>query len=129
MSTFDVGSKGVATLRVAPEHSAEALGSGELPVFSTPILVALMEQAAVNAIRDRLDPDQTTVGTRIEVAHLAATPLGMEVRAEATLIEVDGRTLTFSIEAHDAREKIGEGRHRRAVISRDRFMARVEAKR
>jgi fluoroacetyl-CoA thioesterase len=97
--------------------------TGSVTVFATPSLVGLMETAAMEALRGRLSDSDTTVGTRIEVSHLAATPLGDEVRAEATLVSVDGRRLTFEIVAHDSSQKIGEGRHERVIVSRDRFLA------
>jgi predicted thioesterase len=84
-----------------------------------------METAAMAALQGHLSDGETTVGTRIEVSHLAATPLGDEVRAEATLTSVDGRRLTFDIVAYDSVQRIGEGRHDRAIVSRDRFLARL----
>jgi predicted thioesterase len=129
MAELVSGLCGVAQALVAPDNTAAALGSGDLPVFGTPALVALMEKAAVNALAGRLDSHETTVGTWIEVAHTAATPLGLAVRAEAELVAVEGRKLTFTLAAFDAREKIGEGRHHRVLLSRDRFLAKLEAKR
>ncbi len=129
MSGIAVGLRGTARLRVAPQHTAETLGSGDVPVFGTPALVALMERAAVNALAGRLAPDETSVGTWIDLAHLAATSVGAEVRAEAELVAVEGRSLTFAVTASDTREKIGEGRHRRVVVTRDRFLRKLEEKR
>jgi predicted thioesterase len=129
MAELVPGLCGTAEVLVAPENTAAALGSGDLPVFGTPALVALMEKAAVDALAGHLDPRETTVGARIEVAHTAATPLGMAVRAEAELVAVEGRKLTFTLAAFDAREKIGEGRHHRVLLSRDRFLAKLETKR
>jgi predicted thioesterase len=111
--------------KATDRHSAEAWGSGAVPVFATPSLVGLMETAAMEALRGRLPDGHTTVGTRIDVSHLAATPLGDEVRADATLTAVDGRRLTFEVVAHDSSQKIGEGRHERVIVSRDRFLARL----
>jgi fluoroacetyl-CoA thioesterase len=108
---------------------ASALGSGNLDVFATPALVALMEQAACAAVDAHLAPGQTSVGVRIDVAHLAATPPGVEVRARAELVEVDGRRLVFQIEAFDNRDRIGEGRHERALVDPERLLARANAKR
>jgi fluoroacetyl-CoA thioesterase len=122
------GLKGTASLRVGTEHSAATFGSGDVPVFATPMLVALMERAAVEALGSALDAGKTTVGTWIEVSHVAATPLGMDVRAEANLTAVDGRTLTFHIVAHDAVEQIGEAHHRRVIVDSDGFVARVGKK-
>ncbi len=129
MSGLDVGLSGTATVRVTAQATAMALGSGDVPVYATPSLVALLETAAVNAVAGHLNPGETTVGTWIEVTHLAATPVGMEVRAEARLAAVEGRRLTYSVVAHDACEKIAEGRHQRTIIVRDRFLAKVAAKR
>jgi fluoroacetyl-CoA thioesterase len=122
------GLTGTATLVVSREHTAEALGSGLVPVFATPRMVGLMEQAAVAALEGHLEIGQTTVGTWIETSHLAATPVGMSVRAEAVLTAVEGRTLAFRVAAWDAVEKIGEGTHRRAIVSVARFLERVSVK-
>lgn len=122
------GLRGTAHALVSAENTAAALGSGDLPVFGTPALVALAERAAVNALAPHLAPDETTVGTWIEIAHTAATPLGLAVRAEAELTAVEGRKLTFTVVAFDAQEKIGEGRHTRMRLDRQRFLAKVEAK-
>ncbi len=106
-------------------HSAEAWGSGAVPVFATPSLVGLLEAAAMEALRGRLEPGDTTVGTRIEVSHLAATPLGEYVRGEATVAAVDGRRIVFDVAAYDSRQRIGEGRHERVIVSRDRFLSKL----
>lgn len=129
MAELPLGLRGTAVTTVRPENTALALGSGDLPVFGTPALVALMEAAAVEALGGRLGADETTVGTAIAVTHLAATPLGLEVRAEAELVAAEGRKLTFALTAQDGREPIGEGRHERMVVGRARFLARVETKR
>jgi predicted thioesterase len=123
------GLRGTAVRDVTHDQTAEAFGSGLVPVYATPAMVGLMEQAAVNALAGSLADDQTTVGTRLEISHLAATPLGDRVRAEAELVAVDGRKLTFTVTAFDSTEKIGEGRHERAVILRQRFLERVASKR
>jgi fluoroacetyl-CoA thioesterase len=129
MDTIEPGLEGTATRHVGQEHSAVALASGDVLVFATPMLVALVEEAAVAAVQPHLPAGQTTVGTWLEISHVAATPVGMTVRATAVLEAAEGRTLTFAVAAWDEREKIGEGRHRRAIVVRDRFMARVNAKR
>lgn len=103
-------------------------GSGGLPVFSTPALVGLMESAAVVALYGSLPAGQSTVGVRIDVRHLAATPVGMAVRAKAELIEVEGRRLVFKIQAWDEVELIGEASHDRFVVEETRFVEKVAAK-
>ena len=122
-----IGARGVATATVDAENTALALGSGDVPVFGTPALVALFEQAAVVALAGGLEPGETTVGTWLEVAHLAATPVGTTVRAEAELVAAEGRKLTFAIVAFDDRQKIGEGRHQRMRVVRDRFLSKLAA--
>ncbi len=128
MPALTIGLTGTASLTVSDEHTAAALGSGNVPVFSTPRLVALVEEAAVNALRGHLEAGQTSVGTWIDLAHLAATPIGGAVRAEARLVAVNGRELTFDVIAFDETEKIGEGRHRRAIVDEQRFLERVGKK-
>jgi len=125
VSELTVGLRGKAALRVSPQHTAEAWGSGDVPVYGTPSLVALLETAAVTAVAGKLAPGETTVGTWIEVSHLAATPVGVEVSAEAELVGIEGRKLTFSVVARDDRNKIGECRHERMIVARDRFLAKV----
>jgi predicted thioesterase len=119
------GLRGSAAVAAGPQHTAESLGSGDVPVFGTPALVALMEQAAVAALAGHLAPGETTVGTRLDIAHLAATPVGQAVRAEAELTVVDGRKLTFALAAFDGRQKVGEGRHERMLVNRERFLAKL----
>ena len=113
---------------VTDADSAAHWGSGLVPVFSTPALVGLMESAAVAALSGQLAPGQTTVGARIDVRHLAATPIGMQVRARAELMGVEGRRLVFKIQAWDESELIGEADHERFVVDEARFTARVQAK-
>lgn len=108
---------------VTEDSTAERLGSGTVPVFGTPALVGLMEGAAVKVLEGRLPPGETSVGGRIDVRHLAPTPEGMHVRARAELLEVEGRRLTFHIEAWDEREQIGEATHERFIVDRERFLA------
>lgn len=120
----------VGELTASVDHSmlASSIGSGGLDVFSTPSLIALMEHAARNAVEHLLLADQLTVGVRVDVRHLAATPLGAPVRARAELIEVAGRRLVFRVEAFDPQEMIGEGTHERAIVHPSRLMARAAAK-
>lgn len=114
---------------VAEADTAAAYGSGLVPVLSTPHLVALMENAAQQIIQPFLAPEQTAVGVRIEMQHLAATPVGMEVTVRAELVSVERRCLRFTIEAWDAVERIGTAIHERVLIDREHFMARVAQKR
>jgi fluoroacetyl-CoA thioesterase len=108
--------------------TASRWGSGLVPVFSTPALVGLMESTAVKALSGSLAAGQTTVGTHMDVRHLAATPVGMRVHARAELAEVEGRKLVFKIQAWDEVELIGEASHERFVIDEARFLARIQAK-
>lgn len=126
---LEPGLKGELTLVVEERHTAAAYGSGLVPVLSTPHLVALLESAAKETVQPYLKEGQSTVGTLVNVRHLAATPVGMQVRACAELVEVDGRRLRFRVEAWDEREKVAEGEHERFVIDWERFMARVAQKR
>ncbi len=119
---------GEAERVVTDEWTALSMGSGTVPVLATPALVALMEQAAVRALEGRLPPGQTSVGVRIDVRHLAATPPGGRVRARATLVAAEGRRLTFQIEAWDDVEKVGEAVHERVLVDTERFMERVRAR-
>ena len=128
MDNLLVGLNAESGITVAESDTAAKLGSGLVPVFGTPALVALMESAAVKALDGNLDAGQTTVGTWIDVRHLAATPVGMKVRAWAELTAVDGRRLTFQIEAWDESEKIGEAAHERFVMDMEKFTARAQAK-
>ena len=125
---FPVGEWGVVERVVTGEITARALGSGLVDLLGTPFLVALAEQASVSAVAQYLDPGETTVGVRLEVSHLAATPVGMKVTVRSQLIRVEGRRLFFHFEAHDEVEKIGEGSHERAVVLLQRIMEKATAK-
>ncbi len=122
------GLRGEVRLVVAEEDTAQHLGSGNVAVLATPRMVALMENASVKAVDHLLPPGQATVGSEVRVRHLAATPQGMEVAVYSELVEVEGRRLTFKVEAFDEGEKIGEGTHIRFIIDLDRFREKVEAK-
>jgi predicted thioesterase len=113
---------------VTDADTASKWGSGLIPVFSTPALVGLMESTAVAALSGHLSPGQTTVGGHIDVHHLAATPVGMQVRTRAELVAVEGRKLVFKIQVWDDVELIGEADHERFVIDEAKFMGRVQAK-
>src|SRR5512136_2795284 len=128
MAEIKPGLVGEATLVVEEKHTARHLGSGGVNVLATPIMIALMEEAGRHAVEPLLEPGHLTVGASLDVKHLAPTPLGMQVTARAELLAVDGRLLTFRVEARDEREKVGEGTHVRAIIQLERFLARVKAK-
>jgi predicted thioesterase len=123
------GLVGEASVVVDERTFARSYGSGGLDVFATPALIALMENAARSAVDPLVGPEAATVGIHVDVRHLAATPAGVEVRARAELIEVDGRRLVFRVEAFDSQDKVGEGTHERMVIDPQRLLARAQAKR
>ena len=117
-----VGMKGQATTIVERSDTALEVGSGSLLVYATPCMVALMEGAACDALNEALPETKTTVGTELSIKHISATPVGLEVRAEAEVTAVDGNTITFSVTAFDEAGRIGEGVHKRVVISTQRFL-------
>jgi len=119
---------GKATVSVTAENTAEKFGNSGAVVFATPMLVALMEQAAINALVPYLADGQGSVGTKVEITHLAATPVGMSVYATATLEEVAGKKMVFAVEAFDDQEQIGKGRHERYIINTADFLTKVAAK-
>jgi predicted thioesterase len=126
--SLEVGLKGTAEVLVDMSNTASTVGSGGLPVFSTPSMVALMETAAAGVVAPLLDEGRSTVGTRLDITHDAPTPVGMKVRAEATLEEIDGKRLVFRVEAFDDDGRIGGGTHERYIISAARFMEKTAAK-
>ena len=128
MAELNVGLRGEASVEVVFENTAAAVGSGALEVYGTPSMIALMEKAALTSVQPFLDEGQGTVGLHIDVAHLAATPIGMTVRAESELEKVDGRMLYFKVWAYAGEEKIGEGTHQRCIVFNERFLAKAMAK-
>jgi predicted thioesterase len=122
------GLAGEKTEAVTDGNTAQSLGSGGLPVYATPAMIALMEGAAVNAVNRLLPPGWSTVGTGLEVKHLAATPAGLGVRAAAELLEIDGRRLRFRVEAFDSVDRIGEGYHDRFIVENERFLKKAAGK-
>lgn len=108
--------------------TAERIGSGELSVLATPAMIALIEETSWRSVATGLAEGQGTVGTKIDVAHIAATPCGMKVRCETELVEVDGRRLVFSATVFDETGKIGEGRHERFIVDNAKFQAKADAK-
>ena len=123
-----IGMKGNAETTVERQDTAYEVGSGNLLVYATPCMVALMEGAACNAIAPVIPEGKTSVGTMLNITHIAATPVGMDVRAEAEVTEVDGNTVTFQVTAYDESGKIGEGTHKRAVINSQRFLDKTYSK-
>ena len=116
------GMIGEASLTVDQAHTASALGSGNVPTLGTPAVVALLERAAVHAVRKGLEDGQETVGTMVNVRHLSPTPIGKRVRALAVVTNVDERTITFDVSASDSSGKIAEGTHQRVVVDREQFI-------
>ena len=127
-SKLTTGLVGTSAVPVTPERLATHAGSGVAPVFASPMLVAVMEAAAVDCVENRLPEGYQSLGTHLDVHHSAPTPLGMTVTATATLTSVEGRKLTFSLTAHDGAETVGRGVHTRVVVDTPRFMARLAAK-
>ena len=123
-----VGMKGEAATLVEREDTALEVGSGSLLVYATPCMVALMEGAACEAIEEAIPEGKTSVGIELNITHVSATPVGLEVRAEAEVTEVDGNTISFKVVAYDEAGIIGQGTHKRAIISSQRFLDKVYAK-
>jgi predicted thioesterase len=128
LSRLRTGLKGAAELVVGEEHTAPFVGSGRVRVLATPVMINLMEAAALDAVEKLLPAGHQSLGIRLDVRHYAATPVGMRVRVTAELVKVDGRTLDFRVEARDEKEAIGDGLHQRVVVNVARFDARVQKK-
>ncbi|MBS0535991.1 MAG: thioesterase family protein [Proteobacteria bacterium] len=129
MRPVPLGAKGTYTLRVTPAHLASQFKDSVLPpVFATPMMVTIMENAALNAVRDYLEPGESVVGTIVNVKHLAATPVGHQVTAEAVVTKVDGRRLEFDVTARDEIEEIGKGTHERMVVDLGRIAKKLDSK-
>lgn len=122
---MNIGLTYTSTTVVDNSNTAKVLGSGDMDVFATPAMVALMENAAMNAVAPHLEVGQTTVGTKISTSHIKASALGATITATAVLTAVDGRCLTFEIIARDGENTIGEGTHTRFVVDRERFLAKL----
>lgn len=123
-----VGMKGEVISVVEREDTAFEVGSGSLLVYATPCMVALMEGAACDAIESALEEGKTSVGTQLNISHISATPVGLEVRAVAEVTEVDKNTISFHVTAYDEAGKIGEGTHQRVIISSQRFLEKTYSK-
>ncbi|MGB9322981.1 MAG: thioesterase family protein [Pseudolabrys sp.] len=129
MRPIPVGAKGSFTLRVTPAHLANQFKDAALPpVFATPMMITAMENAALNAVRGYLDPSESAVGTEVNIRHLAATPVGHQVTAEAVVTKVDGRRIEFDVSARDEIEEIGDGTHTRLVVDISRLKKCLDAK-
>jgi predicted thioesterase len=128
LSKLVVGLAGAAELVIGEEHTAPFVGSGRVRVLATPVMINLMEAAALDAVEKLLPAGHQSLGIRLDVRHYAATPVGMRVRVTAELIRIDGRTLDFRVAARDDKEPIGDGLHQRVVVNVERFDKRVQDK-
>ncbi|HZO02262.1 MAG TPA: hotdog domain-containing protein [Burkholderiales bacterium] len=128
METIQSGATGSAQILVGEEHTAPRVGSGKVHVLATPVMINLIEAAALAAIEHLLPAGHQSLGTRLDVRHIAATPVGMKVFAKATVASVSGRTVSFRVEARDEKELIGDGTHERVVVNVAKFDARVRRK-
>lgn len=128
MKNLNKGIIGKANTVVDASNTADVVGSGSLKVFATPMMVALMEKAAVNALEDYLEEGETTVGTGINISHVSASPIGIEVNATAEVTYVNGREITFKLSASDSVGLIGEGIHTRFVVNAERFQNKTNRK-
>jgi predicted thioesterase len=128
LSQLRIGLKGSAALTVSEEHTAPRIGSGRVHVLATPVMINLIEAAALEAVERSLPAGYQSLGIRLDIRHFAATPVGMRVSATAELVTIDGRTLGFRVEAADEKETIGDGSHERVVVNVARFDARVQKK-
>jgi len=122
------GLQGTAELIVGEQHTAPRIGSGRIRVLATPVMINLIESAALAAVESSLPEEHQSLGTHLDVTHIAATPVGMKVRATAEVLRVEGRTIYFKVRAEDERELIGEGTHERVVVNLARFDKRVQDK-
>lgn len=123
-----VGLKGRAEAVVSERNTAQAACSGALPVFGTPFMCALMEEASWKSIAPHLEPGQSTVGTRLEITHDSASPVGIRVWAESEVVEVDGKRIALKVAAYDEKGLIGRGTHERFIITDERFLAKTAGK-
>ena len=129
MRPIPIGAKGSDTLRVTPAHLANQFKDALLPkVFATPMMITVMENAALNAVRDYLEPGESCVGTLVDVRHLASTPAGHVVTTTAEVTKVDGRRIEFTVSARDEIEEIGNGRHERMVVDMARIARKLDSK-
>jgi len=128
MDALKAGLQGRADLLVGEEHTAPRVGSGRVHVLATPVMINLIEAAALEAVEKLLPPGRQSLGTLLNVRHIAATPVGMRVTASAEVLAIEGRTIRFRVEARDERELIGDGTHERVVVNVAKFDQRVQRK-
>ncbi len=122
------GIRGTNSITVTDERSAKRAGSGTIDVYSTPAMIALMEKTALDSVEPYLEEGQATVGTKLDISHDSATPIGMRVTCETQLVEIDGRRLVFEVEAFDGSGRIGGGRHERFIIDKKKFLEKANQK-
>ena len=128
LTALKEGMTGSARIVVGEEHTAPRVGSGKVAVLATPVMINLMEAAALDAVEAHLPEGHQSLGTHLNVGHYAATPVGMGLRATAVVTRLDGRTIEFRVEAFDDKERVGDGTHRRVVVNVERFDQRVQRK-
>ena len=128
MKEITIGTKASAQMPVTEERTAKAVGSGSLHVFATPMMAALMEEAACNAVAAFLEDGETTVGTELNIRHTAATPVGLNVTAEAEITAVNGREIALNVTARDDAGEIGSGTHKRFVVYAQRFQEKTDGR-
>jgi fluoroacetyl-CoA thioesterase len=127
-AALSIGLTGRAELVVAEEHTAPRVGSGRVHVLATPVMINLFEAAALAAIEPLLPEGYQSLGTRLDITHVAATPVGMRVSAEAEVVRIEGRSVWFRVAAHDEKDLIGGGTHERVVVNLERFDQRLQEK-
>ena len=128
LENVKLGATGRASIVVGPEHTAPEIGSGKVAVLATPVMINVMEAAALDAIEALLPEGHQSLGTHLNVGHYAATPVGMTLRATAEVMKIEGRTVEFRVEAFDDSERVGHGTHTRVVVNVARFDQRVQRK-
>lgn len=128
MRKIDNGTTGSASVTVNETNTAAAVGSGSLKVFATPMMAALMEKAAVDALADFLEDGETSVGTLLNISHISASPIGKEIISQAEVTDVNGREISFKVSASDSTGLIGEGTHKRFVVNAEKFQSKTDSK-
>jgi fluoroacetyl-CoA thioesterase len=128
LTPITIGLTGTSLLIVGPQHTAPFVGSGRIAVLATPVMINVIEAAALNAIEHLLPVGHQSLGTHLDVSHVAATPIGLQVTATAVVLSVEGRIITFQVQARDEVEVIGSGIHQRVVVSVARFDERIQRK-